>query len=240
LKQEQTITYLMECRGGYLQVDTGYQQDYAAYRRFLEKRGIPLARIRFLLLTHHHDDHAGYLNELTRDNPEVRILAHVRAARLLQQGENDKSNGGGLLNRRIYLLFRLKQILTPDWDLTFAPFALRERDILVEEHARDLSAETGIDGLLLHTPGHSSDSISLLRKDGALFCGDLAANFLSWAGAHHATLFNEDVEQLYDAWRRVLERGAKRIYPSHGSPFDAAVLEKEMGYHRNENLVTFF
>jgi glyoxylase-like metal-dependent hydrolase (beta-lactamase superfamily II) len=230
----------MESRGGYLQVDTGYQQDYTAYRKFLKKQGIPLARIRFLLLTHHHDDHAGYLNELTRDNPEVRIIAHTRAEKLLQQGENDKSQGGGLLNRRIYLLFRLKQMLTPAWDLTFEPFELRERDILVEERTRGLPPETGIEGFLLQTPGHSSDSISLLRNDGTLFCGDLAASFLNWAGAHHATLFNEDVKRLYDSWRRVLERGATRVYPAHGAPFDATVLRDEMGYHRNENLVTFF
>ena len=240
LKQEQTTTYLMECREGYLQVDTGYAQDYIAYRQFLEKQGIPLMSIRFLLLTHHHDDHAGYLNELTGDHPEVRIIAHSRAKKLLKQGENNKRNGGGLLNRRIYLLFRLKQMLTPDWDLTFEPFELRDRDILVEERARELPAETGIEGLFLHTPGHSSDSISLLRNDGALFCGDLAANFLNWAGAHHATLFNEDVERLYDSWRRVLESGAQRVYPAHGAPFDAAVLREEIGYHRNEDLVTFF
>jgi hypothetical protein len=38
----------------------------------------------------------------------------------------------------------------------------------------------------------------------------------------------------------VLERGAKWIYPAHGKRFDAPVLREEMGFHRNEDLVTFF
>ena len=240
LKQEQTASYLFEGAGGFLQVDTGYAGDYEAYRRSLEKHGIAPADVRYLLLTHHHDDHAGYLNELTRDNPDIRIIAHAGSRALLAQGRNDTSNGGGLLNRRIYALFRLKQILTPGWDLTFEPFELRDRDIAFEGRSMRLPEETGLDGLVLHTPGHTSDSVSLLFDDGRLFCGDLAANFLNWAGAHHATLFNENMEELYASWRAVLEAGARRIYPAHGAPFDATVLEREMGRHRSEDLVRFF
>lgn len=240
LRQDQTTSYLLEGSDGFLQVDTGYAADYDTYRRFLEKHGIAAVDIRYLLLTHHHDDHAGYLNALTGANPDIRIIAHERSRDLLRQGRNNTSNGGGLLNRRIYALFRLKRLLTPEWDLTFEPFELRERDVVFEGSSLRLPEETGLDGVLLHTPGHTSDSISLLLDDGHLFCGDLAANFLNWAGAHHATLFNENMEELYASWRRVLNAGARRIYPAHGAPFDAAVLQREMGRHRSGDLVRFF
>lgn len=240
IEQSQTVSYLLEGSTGFLQVDTGYAADYDTYRRFLEERGLEPGDIRHLLLTHHHDDHAGYLNALTRDNPGIRIIAHERSRELLRQGHNDTSNGGGLLNRRIYILFRLKQLLTPDWDLTFEPFALRNADIVFEEPSLRLPEETGLAGVLLHTPGHTSDSISLLLHDGRLFCGDLAANFLNWAGAHHATLFNEDMDRLYASWRTVMDAGARRVYPAHGRPFDATILEREIGRHRTEDLVPFF
>src|SRR5512133_600510 len=68
-------TYLIPCPDGYLQVDTGYCRDYPIYRQKLAKAGIPIESIRYLLLTHHHDDHAGFLNELTRDT-DVTIIAH--------------------------------------------------------------------------------------------------------------------------------------------------------------------
>ena len=240
LKQDQTTSYLLEGANGFLQVDTGYAADYDAYRRFLEKRGIAPVDIRYLLLTHHHDDHAGYLNALSRDNPDIRIIAHERSRDLLRQGRNDTSNGGGLLNRRIYALFRLKQMLTPEWDLTFDPFELRDHDVVFEGSSLRLPQDIGLDGVVLHTPGHTSDSIALLLDDGRLFCGDLAANFLNWAGAHHATLFNENMEELYASWKTVLDAGARRIYPAHGAPFDATVLRREIDRHRSEDLVGFF
>jgi glyoxylase-like metal-dependent hydrolase (beta-lactamase superfamily II) len=201
IQQEQTTVYLLNATHGYLQVDTGYESDYGTYRGALEKRGIAPEEVRYLLLTHHHDDHAGYLNELTRDNPELRIIAHSRAKELLRAGENDKSRGGGLLNRRIYVLFRLKQLMKPDWDLTFEPFELRDRDIVIDAESVPIPPDTGINGSIIHTPGHTSDSISLLTDSGDLFCGDLASNFLNWAGAHHATLFNENMEVLYESWQ---------------------------------------
>jgi glyoxylase-like metal-dependent hydrolase (beta-lactamase superfamily II) len=240
VKQDQTTAYLLEGSRGFLQVDTGYAADYDTYRRFLEKRDIAPVDIRYLLLTHHHDDHAGYLNALTSDNPSIRIITHEKSRDLLRQGRNDTSNGGGLLNRRIYALFRLKQMLTPDWDLTFDPFELRDHDLVFDGGSLRLPEETGLDGVLLHTPGHTSDSISLLLDDGRLFCGDLASNFLNWAGAHHATLFNENMAELYASWKTVLDAGARRIYPAHGAPFDAAVLRREMDRHSNEDLVRFF
>lgn len=240
IPQEQTSAYLLRARGGYLQVDTGYEQDYGTYRKVLEARGIAPDEVRWLLLTHHHDDHAGYLNALTADNPKVRIVAHARAETLLAQGENDKSRGGGLLNRRIYILFRLKRWMEPGWDLTFPPFRLRDGDLRVKEPKSPMLEGIGIGGPILYTPGHTSDSISLLRNDGALFCVDLASNVLAWAGAHHATLFNESMAAVYESWRRVLALGARRIYPAHGAPFDASVLREEMGHHRDADLIPFF
>ena len=86
--------FLIPCSAGYLQVDTGYEHDYPIYRRNLAKAGIALESIRYLVLTHHHDDHAGFLNEITRDS-EITIIAHEKARALLKTGKNDKTRGGG-------------------------------------------------------------------------------------------------------------------------------------------------
>jgi glyoxylase-like metal-dependent hydrolase (beta-lactamase superfamily II) len=115
-----------------------------------------------------------------------------------------------------------------------------EEGRIFDGSSRRLPEETGLDGVLLHTPGHTSDSISLLLDDGRLFCGDLASNFLNWAGAHHATLFNENMEELYASWKAVLDAGARRVYPAHGAPFGAAILRREIDRHSNKDLVPFF
>jgi glyoxylase-like metal-dependent hydrolase (beta-lactamase superfamily II) len=56
--------YLIPCRDGYLQIDTGYEHDYSIYRRNLARAGIALESVR-IFCSHHHDDHAGFLNDLT-------------------------------------------------------------------------------------------------------------------------------------------------------------------------------
>jgi ribonuclease/clavin/mitogillin len=65
----------------------------------------------------------------------------------------------------------------------------------------------GIAGEILHTPGHSDDSVSLLLDDGSVFTGDLT----------HPALVGEDDEGVVKAsWRLLRERGATRVYPGHG------------------------
>jgi glyoxylase-like metal-dependent hydrolase (beta-lactamase superfamily II) len=73
--------------------------------------------------------------------------------------------------------------------------------------SRSLLERIGILGEILHTPGHSDDSVSLLLDDGSAFTGDLTHPELTW----------EDNAALVAAsWRSLRERGAVRVYPGHG------------------------
>src|SRR5512138_3013333 len=137
--------FLIPCSDGYLQVDTGYQHDYPAYRQQLARRGIAPSSIRWLVLTHHHDDHAGFLNELAQDT-SVTIVAHEYARALLKTGRNDKTHGGGYVNGFIKLVAGLKMRLDPRWTLTFPPFILRENDVLLAGDDNRILRQLGIAG----------------------------------------------------------------------------------------------
>ncbi len=231
--------FLLPCQNGYLQVDTGYERDYPIYRRNLAKTGIRLESIRYLALTHHHDDHAGFLNELARD-AEITIIAHEQARELLKSGKNDKTRGGGYVNGFIEFVAGLKMRFDPRWTLTFPPFTLRENDILLTGDDTQLLRELGIAGQILYTPGHCVDHISIALDTGEVFCGDAAASFLLWAGTHYCTVFMTDMETAYQSWQKMLDSGARIIYPAHGRPFPADKLRQNMGRIKNETLATFF
>ncbi|MGB8982105.1 MAG: MBL fold metallo-hydrolase [Anaerolineales bacterium] len=231
--------FLFPCAGGYLQVDTGYEHDYPAYRRRLAGLGIRVDHVRYLLLTHHHDDHAGFLNELTRA-ASVIIIAHEQAAPLLQSGKNDKSHGGGYVNSFIKLVAGLKMRLDPRWTLTFPPFTLRENDILMSGDDNQVLRQFGVAGQILYTPGHCSDHISLVLDSGEAVCGDAAASFLLWAGTRYCTVFMTDMDQAYRSWQGMLDAGARIIYPAHGRPFPADRLRRNMGRIKTANLARFF
>lgn len=235
-----TIAYLVKLPQGYLLFDTGYSADYTSFASALAKRNISISDIRYCLLSHHHDDHAGYINILLKNQSSIKVIAHERSVPLLASGKNNTANGGGIVNSRIYALFRFKQIITPEWDLSFAPFKMRKKDIILKETAMNLPSDTGRNLKVLYTPGHTTDSISLVVDDTYLLCGDLAANFLNWAGASQLTLFNENVAQVYRSWRMVYGEGVKVIVPAHGKPFSADLLKDNFDVYKQEELVKFF
>lgn len=231
--------FLIPCQGGFLQVDCGYEHDYPMYRKQLARHGIALESIQNLVLTHHHDDHAGFLNELTRDAP-VTIIAHELARELLKNGKNDKTRGGGYVNGFIKIVAALKMRLDPHWTLTFAPFMLREKDVLLAGDDNQLLRRLGVAGQILATPGHCVDHISIVLDDGEAFCGDSAANFLLWAGTHYCTVFMTDMDEAYRSWQKMLDAGAQVIHPAHGRSFPAAKLNQNMGRIKTANLARFF
>ena len=70
-----------------------------------------------------------------------------------------------------------------------------------------LLGRIGIAGEILHTPGHSDDSVSLLLDDGSVFTGDLTPPGL--VVESQAALVNA-------SWHLLREHGATRVYPAHG------------------------
>jgi glyoxylase-like metal-dependent hydrolase (beta-lactamase superfamily II) len=232
-----STVYLLPCRGGYLQIDTAYPHDYPLYRERLRRAGIDTREVAYLLLTHHHDDHAGFLNDLTQDSP-ARVVLHREAAGLLKAGTNDRSRGGGYVNRFIRLVAGLKMRLDPRWTLSFPPYLVRPEDILLAGDDDQLLREIGIPGRILYTPGHCIDHLSVVLDTGEAFCGDAAASFLLWAGTKYCTVFMTDMTAAYQSWQRLLEAGANVIYPAHGSPFPAVKLGQNMGRIPNEKLAS--
>jgi glyoxylase-like metal-dependent hydrolase (beta-lactamase superfamily II) len=231
--------FLIPCQGGYLQVDTGYQHDYRVYRKNLSRVGIDVEEIRYLALTHHHDDHAGFLNELACD-ASITIIAHEQAAPLLKSGKNDKRHGGGYVNSFVKFMAALRMRLDSRCTLTFPPFTVRGDDFLASGDDNQVLRRFGVAGQILYTPGHSIDHTSIVLDTGDVFCGDSAANFLLWAGTNYCTVFMTDMDQAYRSWQRMLDAGARIIYPAHGRPFPASKLHRSMGRVKTDSLAKFF
>ena len=57
-------TYVYSCSNGYIMIDTGYEHSLKDVETKLNRSGIKLSEIKYVFLTHAHDDHAGLLNEL--------------------------------------------------------------------------------------------------------------------------------------------------------------------------------
>lgn len=248
LKLSFTNDYLFRNGDSWVLVDTGYAEDRALLERRLAEAGVAISDISHLILTHHHDDHAGLLNWLVARNPQIAVVMSTLSRELLLVGHNDLSHGGGLINRKIARLIGLKRLVVflktgtlprKEANLGFEPYAARESDILLscEVRLRDIGVEA--EGSILATPGHTVDSVSVLFDDGDCLAGDAAAAMLPFAGTRHCVVFVMDLGQYYESWRLLLSRGARRILPAHGKAFPARLLERDMGKNRMEEMVAY-
>ncbi len=118
-----TRLYLLpEKSGSYTLIDTGYAHEYDLFLKKLSRRGIETEQIAHLFLTHHHDDHAGFLAKLLCEHPRITVIARAEAESLLAAGKNTTSFGGSLLNKRIRALFKLKQNMGVHSPSSVVPF----------------------------------------------------------------------------------------------------------------------
>jgi glyoxylase-like metal-dependent hydrolase (beta-lactamase superfamily II) len=210
-----TNCYLLPCDGGYLQIDCGFPGEYEAYTHRLGLLGIEPSEVRYLLLTHHHDDHAGFAAELL-GKTDARLIVQQRALPFLARGVFEGK--GRPLNTRVRLLMGsfsfLKKRGCP-------PVFPRSTDHVVEGDDNKLLRSIGIDGDILYTPGHTTDSMSVVLVGGDAFVGDAAMNFLKVCAIHYHPIFITDLRDVYEGWERIKERGASTIYPAHGGVFNA-------------------
>jgi len=226
-----TKCYLLKCTDGYLLIDTGYKHKFRKFIREIHRVGVKIVDIKYILLTHHHDDHAGFVAEM-RTYTNARLIIHEESAPALRKGESE--NTMQPINRRIKKLFPIFRLLHPDFK--FPQVFLKEDDILIAKNDDEMLRTIGIHGQILMTPGHSHDSMSVLMDDGSAFVGDLAMNFLKWTGIRYRPIYYENIGQVFDNWKKVVDAGAKTIYPAHGKPFPAVKLIASKWYklYRNQ------
>lgn len=214
-------TYVYPTRAGYVMVDTGYEHRFSAVARSLKKQGIALSDIMYVFLTHAHDDHAGFLNELLEKCPHVKVIASGKAIPTLLRGQNSFAGGcsgiGALIFCKFMGLFGKGRHLFP-------PVDRRHLDRFIEVSPQtQKDAGALLEGKILFTPGHTADSISL-KIDDIVFCGDAAMNGIP--SFRRITIWIEDKTQFQTSWDTLIAEHARSVYPAHGAPFDPRDLEK--------------
>lgn len=165
-----------------LLVDLGWPGMMGEMKANLKRMDIPLHEIRYALATHYHIDHAGLAQEFKDAGvPLLALDVQVRAIPLMSRWIKPQER--------------------------FTEIALHDNVVISCAESRALLKRIGIDGEILHTPGHSDDSVSLLLDNGAAFIGDLTGP---------EAISVEDAAVVIASWRLLREHGATTIYPGHG------------------------
>ena len=214
-------TYVYQTSVGYIMIDTGYEHSLVSVEKKLNKQGVDIADIKYIFLTHAHDDHAGFLNELLGKNADLRVIMSDKAMPTLKRGQN--SFDGGCSTAFAWMFCKLMGLVGKA-EHRFPPIEDRYNDRFIEITEENKSElEALLEGEILFTPGHTSDSISLKRGD-IIFCGDAAMNGLP--SVKRLIIWIENVSEFEKSWELLISTDAETIYPAHGKPFSKSDLAK--------------
>ncbi|OAA29479.1 hypothetical protein AT15_02050 [Kosmotoga arenicorallina S304] len=216
IKSGITNLYLVKGKEGYLLIDAGYK--FRVLEKWLKALNIGWEEIKFIFITHHHYDHTLALSTVQQHTNAILIFHHKERAAL---------KTGFSTHKTTPLNFRTRVLMTLRGYSNSKPVAINDNDIVINEDT-EMLRDFGIHGKILRTPGHTQGSISLLLDNGMAFVGDAAMNFFPLLGLKKRPLIAEDYEAVFKSWEKLLNAGAKKIYPSHGEPFSASELEKAL------------
>ncbi len=217
-------TYLVSCDNGYIMIDTGYHNDFSKVIKRLAAENIHPREIKYIFLTHAHDDHAGFLNEML-EITDARVIIHPKAIERLRRGQN--SFDGGCSSLLAYLFCQLLGVLGKGQHLFPAiknEYLKRLITIDSDEYARICSM---LQFEAIETPGHTADHISFF-SNGILLCGDAAMN--NFPSIRRTIIWIEDLDDFKKTWEKIIAIKPSIIYPAHGKPFSVKDLERFLPY----------
>jgi glyoxylase-like metal-dependent hydrolase (beta-lactamase superfamily II) len=205
-----TSAYLVETDGGLTLVDTGLS--YAA--QTIQSRLAALGRddLCLIYITHAHIDHYGAAAELRRATGAL-IAIHAGDAEALAAGDTRLGN-------------------VRDWGWSEMPLPLVEELIRVEPTEPDIIVEDGqhlthcgLDATVVHTPGHTAGSSTLLVEGKYAFAGDLLS---TTGGLHAQSSYAQDWSQIAPSVEKLRSLEPELVFPGHGQTAATGAMLNEM------------
>lgn len=190
-------------------IDTGLPGSEARIEKGLARLGKGWGDVSLIVLTHAHIDHAG---------SAARIRALTGAPVLAHQEEVALCLGQAPVLRPTRLFGRLFQ----KTGLIQRPFDPIQPDIVMQGEAMELN-DRGFAARILHTPGHTPGSVSVLFENGVVFAGDLAASGILLGGIALRSRparppFEESPADVAQSLDMLLDLGGHTFHLGHGGP----------------------
>jgi hydroxyacylglutathione hydrolase len=206
--------YLIKGRSGYVLVDAGSKSKAELFFNSLQHLGIRASDIGLIIITHVHYDHVGGL-AVIKDECRCPVLVHETESVRLEKAQIVTPPPARLFGSLLGHIGH--KMISVDRSFT----AVKPEMTMKDEYALN---DYGIDGSVYWTPGHTRGSLSIIMRNGEAFVGDLAVNFFITV----FPFFAEDRNEILTSWKKIINRGAKVIYPSHGRQFGINKLSSEL------------
>jgi len=213
--------FLIKGKDQHILVDTGNPRNEKRILRQIKKSGIDTNKIGLIIVTHGHIDHFGSAARLQR-MLDVPILAHESDLPSYRSGQADKSTLN--INRNTFGWRCFRSMVSDLRTYSFTPDHIMKGDETV-----DLQP-WGIEGKVIHTPGHTPGSVSVVLENGEVIVTDMVASGIGLGGVmfnsrvkHPA--FHDDLIQLESSFEKIFAEPGDIYYLGHGGPLDRSQMK---------------
>lgn len=210
--------YLLRFDSGAILIDAGFKVDYKTFCAKLAKKGVAITELKYIVLTHVHNDHISYLEELLNNTSIIPIM-HSKAKERLLLGKNVLGDNSTILSRILSILSKV----TGQSNAPFPKIEINDNAILCDNDSGFLK-EKGFPLSIITLSGHTPDSIAILTDTGELFCGDMFIN--GFPALYRFTYLIESLEEYQKSWQKAIALPCKTVYPSHGKTFPHTDISK--------------
>jgi len=204
-------------------IDGGAPGKMGEFKAAVEDVEIKPSDIELVVVTHGHIDHIGSLEDI-KEYTGAKVAVHRLDKECVERGEWVESHKLKTLGRWGRILGKIGIPLIM-WLYPDAPPT--EVDITIEDDGFSL-ADYGIAGRVVHTPGHSKGSVSVVLNSGEAFVGDLAMNKFPLRRSPGLPILAYDIEKVKESWQQLLRLNVKTVYPGHGSPFSVDIIKEAL------------
>lgn len=194
-------------------VDTSISLSWGKLQRRLERLNIKT--IDYLVLTHSHFDHTGNANRI-KEKYKSAVIIHINDAPLLSKGDTVIPKGSIVFTK---LLVNTLSRFIPNSFLRYEPC---EPDIIVKSDT-NLNI-CGLNIFLMHTPGHTIGSMSLIIDNEIAIVGDTMFGIFKWSVYPP---FADDCDMMIKSWKKLLDTKCLIFLPSHGSANKRSLVENK-------------
>ena len=199
-------------------VDTSVKNKWGSLNKKISKLCEEGAALTSLILTHSHFDHVGNAASV-KEKYGAKVIAHRNEAGNLSKGKTSLPKGTILLTKW-FDVFGEKAAQSVKYEPV-------KYDVLVDDRY-DLN-EMGFNAYIMHTPGHTEGSVSVIIDDEIAIVGDTMFGVFKGSVL---PFFADNTKAMVNSWGKLLDTQCLQYLPSHGTANSRELLKKQYNKYK--------